>query len=430
MLRHLVPALLLAAPLSAADKPLHWYKGNTHTHTLWSDGNEFPEMVADWYKKHGYQFLALSDHNTLQAKEVWLAQSLVQGRTKNKEYGDVLAKYRERFGDKWVTTREEDGKTDVRLKTLAEYRPLFEEPGKFLLVQAEEISASAAISAKVRAPVHIGAVNVKEVIEPIKGTDIRDVMRQNLQAIHEQEKRLGQPIFVHINHPNFQWALTAEDLAEVLEENYFEIYNGHPKINYLGDDTRMGVEMLWDIANTIRISCLHAPPLRGMCTDDAHQYHGGDSSPGRGWVMVHATELTPEALIASLRAGEFYGSSGVTLDEVTFKAGKLHLRIHAEPGVSYSTRIVGTPENFDETTTETDSPPGDPHPKRTHYSSDVGKTFATIDGAEVNYTPTGKELYVRAIVTSSKPHVNPSFPGQTEMAWTQPVGWEKRVPAH
>ena len=30
-----------------------WFKGNTHTHSLWSDGNDFPEMIVDWYKKEG-----------------------------------------------------------------------------------------------------------------------------------------------------------------------------------------------------------------------------------------------------------------------------------------------------------------------------------------------------------------------------------------
>ena len=145
--------------------------------------------------------------------------------------------------------------------------------------------------------------------------------------------------------------------------------------------------------------------------------------------MVHATELKPESLIAALRKGDFYGSSGVTLDEVTFSDGKLHIRIHGEPSVTYSTKIIGTPEGFDETTQQTTSPEGDPHPTRTTYSSDVGKTFATLSGEDITYALTGKELYVRAVITSTKPHENPSFEGQTQMAWTQPVGWEKRVPA-
>ncbi|ODT04431.1 MAG: hypothetical protein ABS52_05185 [Gemmatimonadetes bacterium SCN 70-22] len=45
--------------------PLNWYKGNTHTHTLNSDGDSSPDDVARWYREHGYHFLVLSDHNFL-----------------------------------------------------------------------------------------------------------------------------------------------------------------------------------------------------------------------------------------------------------------------------------------------------------------------------------------------------------------------------
>ena len=31
--------------------PNRWYKGNLHTHSYWSDGDEFPEMIMNWYKK-------------------------------------------------------------------------------------------------------------------------------------------------------------------------------------------------------------------------------------------------------------------------------------------------------------------------------------------------------------------------------------------
>jgi len=43
----------------------HWYKGNLNTHSYWSDGDDFPEMIMDWYKNHGYHFVSLSDHNIL-----------------------------------------------------------------------------------------------------------------------------------------------------------------------------------------------------------------------------------------------------------------------------------------------------------------------------------------------------------------------------
>jgi hypothetical protein len=42
-----------------------WYKGNTHTHTLNSDGDSTPDDVVRWYREHGYRFLVLSDHNYL-----------------------------------------------------------------------------------------------------------------------------------------------------------------------------------------------------------------------------------------------------------------------------------------------------------------------------------------------------------------------------
>ena len=47
-------------PATAHAEP-RWLKGNLHTHSLRSDGNDYPEMIVDWYARHGYQFLALSD---------------------------------------------------------------------------------------------------------------------------------------------------------------------------------------------------------------------------------------------------------------------------------------------------------------------------------------------------------------------------------
>ncbi len=54
-----IPALL------AQEKKLNWYKGNTHTHTINSDGDSTPDEVVRWYREHKYNFLVLSDHNYL-----------------------------------------------------------------------------------------------------------------------------------------------------------------------------------------------------------------------------------------------------------------------------------------------------------------------------------------------------------------------------
>ena len=57
-----------------------WFKGNTHTHSLWSDGNDFPEMIIDWYKSRGYDFLALTDHNILQEGDKWMDLEAIKKR--------------------------------------------------------------------------------------------------------------------------------------------------------------------------------------------------------------------------------------------------------------------------------------------------------------------------------------------------------------
>src|SRR6266542_63240 len=42
-----------------------WYRGNLHCHTINSDGRLTPQETVDWFAAQGYQFLALTDHNTI-----------------------------------------------------------------------------------------------------------------------------------------------------------------------------------------------------------------------------------------------------------------------------------------------------------------------------------------------------------------------------
>ena len=72
-----------------------WYKGNIHTHTTESDGDESPEHVAQWFDDHDYDFLVLSDHNVRTVIEGGLeapaAGVPVQPRTDEDFYLDPLA---------------------------------------------------------------------------------------------------------------------------------------------------------------------------------------------------------------------------------------------------------------------------------------------------------------------------------------------------
>ena len=44
-----------------------WFKGNLHAHTELSDGALSPARVVEIYKKHNYDFLAVTDHDLYDA---------------------------------------------------------------------------------------------------------------------------------------------------------------------------------------------------------------------------------------------------------------------------------------------------------------------------------------------------------------------------
>ena len=343
----------------------------------------------------------------------------------------VLEKYRDEFGPDWVETREgADGGVEVRLKPLAEYRGRFEKPGEFLLIEGEEVTAG-----KGQPPVHLNAINLTEAITPTPDlTTVREVLRANLQRVAEAREAGGKPVMAHVNHPNFRWTITAEDLAQALDARFFEVHNGHPGTFTEGDAKRAesATGRIWDIANTLRIAEFKAAPIYGVGTDDSHNYHGGDVSPGKSWVMVRAAELTPEALIRAMEAGDFYASSGVTLREVSFDeaTGRLRLEIDAKPGVSYTTRFFGTRRGYDRAVTEVAPPEGDFATTRLRYSDEVGAELGRSDSLTPEYVLTGDELFVRAVVTADEAPENPSWQGQRAQAWTQPVGWKKALPGN
>ena len=408
----LLSALGLPAAQPPAREPARWWKGNLHTHSFWSDGDDFPESIADWYKTNGYHFLALSDHNVMQKGERWLMVT-------NRARLPALEKYRERFGAKWVEKRPFQTVPQVRLKTLKEFGPLFNERGRFLLIPSEEISDHYKVL-----PLHINATNLREPIKDVGGTSVVDVIQRNVDAVLAQRRRTGQPMFPHLNHPNFGWAITAEDLMPVRGDQFFEVYNGHPAIHNEGDEHHASVERMWDIVLTFRLSRLNLGPLYGLAVDDSHHYHHfvrTNSNPGRGWVMVRARELRASAIVEAMEAGDFYASTGIRLKNVRREGRELSLDIDPEPGVTYKTEFVGTLQGFDPTSTPGPRPTNSIYAVTRRYSEQIGAVLAVAEGLRASYKLQGDEIYVRARVTSSKPKPNAFGTNETEMAWTQPL---------
>ena len=109
--------------------------------------------------------------------------------------------------------------------------------------------------------------------------------------------------------------------------------------------------------------------------------------------MVRSQFLTPEHLIRAMKRGDFYASSGVTLRDFKFDDATrtLSIEIDSSGEESYETEFVATLAE------------GHADDER------VGVRVAKIEGLTPKYTMTGNELYIRAIITSSKPHIDPSF---------------------
>ena len=388
-----------------------WWKGNLHTHSLWSDGDDFPEMIVNWYVEHGYNFLALSDHNILSEGNKWIMLS-----SASKTVKEAYQKYLSKFGHPWVESREDtESGLSVRLKPLDEFRSLFESPSQFLLMQGEEITAR-----YVNLPVHLNATNLKTIIPPQTGQSVQEVIRKNVDAVYQQREETGRPILVHLNHPNFGWAITAKDIAEVEKEKFFEVYNGHPAVRNYGDQDHMSTEKMWDYILTYRLTKPEKSLIYGLATDDAHNYHDyqtSKSNPGRGWVMVKSAHLTAESIIYAIEKGDFYASTGVYIESIQSDQNSYNITIQPENGVTYRTQFIGVVK---EDIKDLDQFRNLDMKDIINHQS-IGKILSTQSGTKVSYQFQGNEIYVRAKVISSKLQENPYSNNDFESAWLQPI---------
>ncbi|MGA1709311.1 MAG: PHP domain-containing protein [Phycisphaerales bacterium] len=403
----IVVAVLLALASPPAEptldgqdaRPRRWLRGNTHTHTLWSDGDAPPETVIAWYVDHGYEFLVLSDHNLLQTGERWFDVT-DDGRLTPAKVEAVAA----RFGETFPEIREQDGRTQMRLRRLDELRAMFDRRDGFVLVPGEEVTGGFRL-----AEIHVNALNVDEAIDPIRAESVQATIQANLDAIAAWGREKGRPVLAHLNHPNFRKSLGYRQLAEMRGERFFEVYNGHRSVENERIGDRPSTEEMWDLALVARLhgGAGDGELLYGLATDDAHDHYETDavSVPGRGWVMVRCEAVDADEIVRALRRGDFYASSGVGLDDVRLEDGRLVVDLATDEGVTYRTEFIGAL-----------SPEDGAHPE-----TPVARVLSATSDDPAVYTFTGNELYVRARVTSSRPHPRPYAKGDLEMAWTQPV---------
>ncbi len=183
----------------------------------------------------------------------------------------------------------------------------------FILIPGQEVTGPKTI--------HTTALNTREIVPWSAATETKtDIIQSHTDlTIHAG----GTPI---LNHPNFGWAVTSADILPVTGLHHFELYNGHPQVHNDGDENHPGTEEIWDALLTAGMF------VYGVSSDDMHQIKTWGpkvSNPGRGWVMVRAAELTPDAVTAAMRRGDFYASSGVMLRTVRAAGGWYEVVIDA-----------------------------------------------------------------------------------------------------
>ena len=207
------------------------------------------------------------------------------------------------------------------------------------------------------------------------------MLQRNVDAIRE---RAGVP---HINHPNFQWAMTGQDLQQVRTIGSSRSSTGTRRSTSEGGGGVPGLEEVWDRILT------SGTLLYGIAVDDAHVFKQPGNpqvaGPGRGWVMVRAARLETAALLQALERGNFYASTGVVLDDVEATATALTVRVKTESTSKYRIRFIGR----------------------------GGQVLNEATEPTATYTFTGGEGYVRAKVLESNGRV----------AWVQPVQVVRKI---
>lgn len=363
---------LLVGARAHAQQP-RWFKGNTHSHAkTWlpiPHGDSSPRRMAGWYKEHGYQFLCLSDHDRVGREQ--RAADLVDA-------GFVLIAGSE------ITT-------DTRAMPLYRKR----HPG-----------APARV-------VHTTALGIDPAgwdpqVSRAFGpqSSVADILLTHRQAT----ERAGG--FSIVNHPNFREPITPDDLIAA-GVGLFEVHNAYPHARNGAGPQRLSTEQLWDAV----LSRGHR--LLGVASDDAHhtkrwnvwltEEAGVRAEPGGGWIMVRAAQLTPAALLAAIRAGDFYASSGVRL--ATLESGPQRLALAIDLAASQAEATADWVWDAAEPVSE---PPG----ARIEFVTRDGRVALAIDGPAGEVPLTSVTDYVRARV-----RLVVARGGETRAvyAWTQPV---------
>jgi hypothetical protein len=277
------------SPPVAPVGPEVWLKGSTHVHAKPSgDSSEPIGDVIGWYEKHGYDFIALTDHNRV---------------------SEIAA------GD--------DTRGQVTVRSPASGLIVF--AGIELTHNPVGCQPAGDRSRKCRIHVNVLGVTARPGGR-LEWAERRSHARVDMyQAALVAAKALGGTI-VQLNHPQWFWGMTQDVLVEIAHRGVqlVEIENVQFDKWNVGDKAHASVTTLWDAALG------RGATLWGVASDDAHDYRPGHGRypAGGGWIVVKARR-DPQAILDALAAGRFYASTGVALDRAEVDGEDLVVEVAA-----------------------------------------------------------------------------------------------------
>ena len=434
-----------------------WYKGMLHAHTCWSDGWVLPEQAVAAYRNGGYDFFSITDHNRLGSDpDRWMEVAPVpSGWPPSAIDPSVFEAYLAAFPDaRW---RTEGDKTYVRMSTMAEIAARFNADGRFLFLPGCEVTTRIGSTADAACDIHMNYIGLDALIpraaksgliESRTDTTVAAVIRETRDQVGHLAAKMGNPPHIFfVNHPHWRYydVLPADILANP-DIRFFEVCNtgstwapedSLPKDGFDND-------RFWDAVNAAR--CKRGERLLyGIGTDDTHMYPNSGTTRcaityGDAWIGVRAAALTPAALFAAMKNGDFYASGGVDFEDIQFdrSTGTLSVSVPAKDGVAYTVKFITTKSGANTEPVRTvELPQQDDRPARSVpvYSDAVGAVVKTVafgsgETARASYTLAGDDLYVRARVESNEPAVyanaiNKMHPPM-KVGWTQPYRHESR----
>jgi len=254
-----------------------WVKGNTHTHTNLSDGDEYPQRVARWYQDHGYHFLFITDHDMVTA----------------------------------TLALDADGNRD-----------------DFIVIPGDEISLTFQ-----KRQGHVCALNPKRLPVAQAGASMSETLQNAVDGAHQ-----AGAIAV-VNHPNRKWSINAEDMRMLRGVHHFEVFNLQRDSNNFSAGGKPGMEETWD--TLLSGGILLYGVASDDAHDFLGEFLPSRDHPGKGWVVVRVGELTPEAVCAGLEKGVFYASTGVELGDLQVTEKEYRLSIKPYRDTAYTTQFIG-----------------------------------------------------------------------------------------